>query len=210
MVKFIAVIVLFVGAIACDSSVDPEVDLYPVRTSLVGEYKVEETIYAAGVAPVHRTWYLREVIGDSIGSAQGAPIYQVERYRKEKMEDSWRIDSVWTLYRQADKIVKFENNIPFIKLVLPPRDGQVWNGNALNPWSSQSYRLEKLDGEKYQVIQAADSSLVHMNKSIEHYEAGKGMVFKEVRRYSYCQSTPSCIGNFEIESGRDLVMKRLP
>lgn len=92
---------------------------------------------------------------------------------------------------------------------LPPRDGQVWNGNALNPWSSQSYRLEKLDGERYQVIQAADSSLVHMNKSIEHYEAGKGMVFKEVRRYSYCQSTPSCIGKFEIESGRDLVLQRL-
>jgi hypothetical protein len=210
MVKHIVVIGLVWGTFSCDTQVDPQVDLFPVATAEAAEYKVEETVYAAGVAPRKRSWYLREVIGDSVGNVQGVPLYQVERYRKESEEEAWRIDSVWTLYRQADKIVKVENNIPFIKLLLPSQDGQVWNGNGLNLWSPQNYRLEKVDDVLYRVVQAADSSLVHMNKSIEKYEIGKGLVQKEMRRYSYCQSNPTCIGKFEIESGRDLLVQRLP
>lgn len=206
MVKYI--VALMVVVMACDTKVDPQVDLLPLAS--VGEFEVEETVYAAGIAPTKRTWYLREVIGDSIGNVQGTPVYQVERYRKDTQEAPWRIDSVWTLYRQADKIVKIENNIPFIKLLLPPLDGQVWNGNGLNHWAAENYRLEKTAASRYKVVHTADSSLVHMNKSLEEYEAGIGLVYKEVRRYSYCQSTPSCIGQFQIESGRDMVLRRIP
>ncbi len=44
MVKYI--VALMVVVMACDTKVDPQVDLLPLAS--VGEFEVEETVYAAG------------------------------------------------------------------------------------------------------------------------------------------------------------------
>ncbi|MDT4866462.1 hypothetical protein FQZ97_1013170 [compost metagenome] len=150
------------------------------------------------------------MIGDALGEINGFTVYKLERYRKEKTGDAWKMDSVWTVYRQPDKVVKTENNTPYIKLLLPASDGLSWNGNALNTLNEQTYRLKISADGLADVVQMADSSLVHINKSIERYRAGEGLVYKELRIYNYCQSNPDCIGKNIITSGRDLVYKILP
>lgn len=198
------------GLVSCDAPVPETADYFPVKAGLAWEYEVNETRYNVAEGPRKSTWYLREVIGAPLEEMNGFTVYKLERYRKDHAGDTWKIDSVWTLYRQPDKIVKIENNTPFIKLLLPSSDGLSWNGNALNTLSEQTYRLKTSAGGLAEVIQMADSSLVHLNKSIERYESGKGLVYKELRVYNYCQSTPDCIGKNMITSGRDLVYKIMP
>lgn len=193
--------------VSCDGPVPETADYFPVKSGLAWEYEVNETRYNVTEAPRKTTWYLREVIGEPVGEISGFAIHKLERYRKNQPGDAWKIDSVWTLYRQPDKIVKVENNTPFIKLLLPSADGLSWNGNALNTLNEQTYRLRTSPDGLAEVVQMADSSLVHLNKGIERYEAGKGLVYKELRIYNYCQSTPDCIGKNIITSGRDLVYK---
>lgn len=203
---------LAVWLISCDGPAPEQrsADYFPVKTGLVREYEVSETRYSVTEGPQKSNWYLREVIGDVVGEVNGFAVYKLERYRKSHAADTWKIDSVWTVYRQPDKIVKVENNTPYIKLLLPPSDGLSWNGNALNTLTEQTYRMRTpADGGPAEVVQMADSSLVHLNKSIERYGAGEGLVYKELRIYNYCQSTPDCIGKNIITSGRDLVYKPL-
>ena len=205
-------VVLAAGLWGCDSPAPEQVaaDFFPVETGLVREFEVNETRYSVTEEPRKSTWYLREVIGETLGEVNGFAVHRLERYRKEHTGDAWKIDSVWAIYRQPDKVVQVENNTPYIKLLLPSSDGMSWNGNALNTLSAQTYRMRISADGQAEVVQLADSSLVHLNKSIERYRADEGLIYKEIRVYSYCQSTPDCIGKNIITSGRDLVYRALP
>lgn len=205
-------IVLLLAAVltACETTIsEPAEDYFPVNTGVTAEYEVKETRYSVTEAPLELTWYLKEVVGEPLDEINGFSVYKLERYRKNLPGDAWKIDSVWTIYRQPDKVVKTENNTPYIKLRLPASDGLSWNGNALNTLNEQTYRLKTGADGQAEVVQMADSSLVHLNKSIEKYQAGKGLIYKEVRVYNYCQSSPDCIGKNIITSGFDMVYRAL-
>ncbi|ADQ19041.1 hypothetical protein Lbys_3390 [Leadbetterella byssophila DSM 17132] len=197
-------------AVACETTEAEREDYFPLEINKTLEYKVTETRYSAAAEPQRSVWYLKEVVGDTVGHVQGTPILRLERYRKNSLDESWKIDSVWTVYKQVEKVVRVENNIPYVKLIIPPVEGQTWNGNTLNHLPNQTYKWVSAGEKLMDVVHAADSSLIHLNKSYERYQAGVGLIFKEVRVYSYCQSNPNCIGKREIESGRDLVYELLP
>lgn len=212
---FITKAVLFaVSAVlsACENGPElpPDADFYPVYPGYSMEYRVTEHQYSiTDPEPETKTWYLKEIIGDSIGSVAGFPLYSLQRFVRLSPAAAWQIDSVWTLYRQPDKIVRIENNTPYLLLTLPAIENRPWNRNVLNTLPPSPYSLSFTDPLTIRVAQAGDSSLIHYKKGHEIYRSGTGLVYRQVLDYQYCQTTPECIGKNIISSGYDITYECL-
>lgn len=188
----------------------PDADFYPVHPGYSMEYRVTGHQYrVTDPEPETKTWYLKEIVGDSIGAMAGFPVYALQRFVRPDEAAAWQIDSVWALYRQPDKVVRIENNTPVLLLTLPVAENRKWDRNMLNTLSPSSYTLSFTDPLTIRVTQVGDSSLIHYKKGHEIYRSGTGLVYKQVFDYQYCQTTPECIGKNIISSGYDITYECL-
>ncbi|GHB73946.1 hypothetical protein [Persicitalea jodogahamensis] len=184
-------------------------DYFPVETGRYIEYEINEVRYnVTSPVPARTTYFLREVYGQSFPGSTGIEQFPVQRYKKPRPEASWTLDSVWTAYRIPDRAVRVENNVAFVKLAFPLTDQSTWNGNMLNARVPESYQVQfdapfpaRNDFPKsLSVVQRRDSSLVSVNKRIEVYAPGVGLVYREDTSLEYCQET-NCIGSGKIDTG---------
>ena len=191
---------------------------FPLETGHFVEYEVHEIRYAVASTPVEARYLLKEVCGQSITSSTGQEQYRLERYRKNQPQQSWVLDSVWTAYRQPDRAVRVENNVPYVKLRFPVRDRATWNGNELNTLPPQDYEARlSTTPVSYQelsfprsltVVQRYDSTLLTLDKSLEQYAPEVGLIYQESTSLVYCQDV-NCIGEGIIESGVQRQMRVL-
>ena len=165
------------------------------------------------------TYYrLKELVADTFTDAAHGLNYRLERYKQSLKSDSvWTIDSVWSAKRTATAAVKTENNLPYIKLVFPLKNGLSWNGNAfldssLAPtefWQVTQYNqpLRLSDSANFplalKVVQRSDSNCILKQTGVEYYAAGIGLVYKELVYLDYKQTVPLCQQPFTIEIGHE-------
>ncbi|WP_027000428.1 hypothetical protein [Eisenibacter elegans] len=174
------------------------------------DYEVERVDFFLLDAPEVQRFQLREIVVDTFTNIQGSKSYRIERYRRANAQQFWRIDSIWTARIEGAQYIRTENNIPYIRLVFPPRNGLTWDGNQVNALRSQQYVVKELGQERIinnqpflstlKVEQANDSSLVELNRAYEIYAQGVGLVEKSLQRFFYCQGN-DCIGNNIISFG---------
>jgi hypothetical protein len=181
-------------------------DYYPLSQNNSLSYAVEEKNYSLTSGEKKTNYYIKETIGQPIGTINEKPIYSLMRYRKFKPEDGWVLDSLWTIYKQLDKVVKIENNIPYVKLILPSEPGKTWNGNSLNTLPNKSYKIFR-HPEGIEVVHYNDSNAIELNRSREIYSPGIGMTYKEITHFKYCQSSSDCIGKGIVSSGKSIIYK---
>jgi hypothetical protein len=181
-------------------------DYFPLEIDKSISYSVEEKNYTLTGGGKTSQYYIKETIGEQIGTVTEQPVYALIRHKRTRPEDTWSLDSLWSIYKQSDKVVKVENNVSYIKLALPLKAGITWNGNALNMLPALNYTT-KTHPEGMEIIHYNDSSAVELNRSREIYAPDKGMIYKEVIHYKYCQSTPDCIGKGIVASGKSIVYK---
>lgn len=191
-------------------------DFFPLETGRFVEYDVVETQHLLASSPVVKTSQLREVVKSVLTDASGQPAYRLERFRRDTDTQHWRLDSVWTARREAERAVKTEGNVAFVKLVFPTADGLRWNGNALNDRGRNEYRIRRHDepatvnGQRFdrtlEVLQREDSSLVSLQRRLERYARGVGLVYWENTALFYCNS-PGCLGKGTVDFGRQTVYR---
>lgn len=205
---FKIVLIAFVSVIVGCSSNESlkKQDYYPLDIDKSISYSVEEKNFTITGGGKTSQYYVKETVGEQVGIVTEQPIYALLRYKKNRPEETWSLDSLWTIYKQSDKVVKVENNVPYIKLLLPISAGINWNGNALNTLPAENYKSFS-HPEGIEVIHYSDSSAVELNRSREIYAPDRGMIYKEVIHYKYCQSTPECIGKGIVASGKSIVYK---
>jgi hypothetical protein len=183
---------LFVAA--CTSSIEPDgsrlgFDYYPLEIGYATVYEIEENEYQVNGTLNTRFYQLKEVASDTFRTLSGQKAYRLERFVRDNASRPWEIDSVWSVVKTTTQVIKTENNIPFIKLVFPLREGLRWNGNALNNQGERIYevqdfrrptRIDILDFERsLRVRQFNDSSLVTQLKSEEMYAQNVGLIYAE-------------------------------
>ena len=189
---------------------------FPLKKNHAITYSVTETEYGILSGKTEKNYFLKEVVGDSIGTYNQASVYKIERYKRNSTQDNWKIDSVWTAYNLPDKSIKVENNIAFVKLFYPLSTGSKWNGNLYNQLPAENYLAKQINSnfglsgvssEGFEIIQKQDSSAVTLQKKKEVYLKNVGMVYQEKTNFEYCQSSPNCIGKGIVETGKSIVMK---
>lgn len=118
-------------------SIDPEdvdlgYDYYPLEIGRYIIYNEYDTIY--NTEDVMDTMYqVKEIIHSSFMEGTDEK-FEVYRFAKKTTDSDWPIqpDSVWTVVRTANQLLRTESNIEYIKLVFPVKEGKTWNGNAKN------------------------------------------------------------------------------
>ena len=219
------IILLILGSFllfACDnlnSNLPPPQDggkfFYPnIGQSVV--YDVEYTQYELTGKIVVKTYQLKEANVLAFNDLDGKEAFKIERYRKEIDSQKWMIDSIFVAKKTIDKALKTENNVTYVKIVFPIKEGLKWNGNAYNSLGNDVYELKKVNqpfqtnGQKFEntfsVIQQNDSTLVDLKRRVEVYAVGIGMVYQEKTNVSYC-NVGNCLGKGKIDFGTKHILK---
>ena len=208
--------------LACDninSNLPPSQDggkfFYPnIGQSVV--YDVEDTQYELTGKFTVKNYQLKESIASTFKDLEGKEALRIERYRRENDSQKWTIDSIFIAKREIDKALKTENNVTYVKIVFPIKEGVKWNGNAYNSLGNDIYELKKVN-QKFQtngqnfdntfsVIQQNDSTLVDLKRRIEVYVENIGMIYQEKTNVLYCNSG-DCLGKGKIDFGNKHILK---
>lgn len=200
-------------------------DFYPIETGNTWIYQVDTIGYSSKFDVAQNKfvtdttrgrYFMKEVIADSIGLQQGNPLFRVEIYRAADSSGPWTIDSVWSIQRGKDKILKTENNRPIVKLKFPVNEKSRWDGNQYNLQQDSSgsfwFTIQNFDEEfsfgnklwpSFKVVQQMDSNCLNRVSSNEIYLKNIGPAFMERTMVSYFQVGDDPCGNLpRIESGK--------
>ena len=207
---------------ACDnvnSNLPPPQDggkfFYPnVGQSVI--YDVEDIQYELTGKFMVKTYQLKEINVLAFKDLEGKEAFKIERYRRENDTQKWTIDSVFMAKKEIDKALKSENNVTYVKIYFPIKEGLKWNGNAYNSFGNDTYELKKINqsfqtnGQKFEntfsVVQQNDSTLVDLKRRIEVYAENIGMIYQEKTSVLYC-NTSNCLGKGKIDFGTKHTLK---
>lgn len=155
---------------------------------------------------------IKELVESTYLDNQNRPTQRIERYRQHDTLPFYLKD-VWASTLTASTAEKVEENLTYIKLIIPVVHGQSWNGNALNILGEQDYEFDNVnepytvDGVTYDstvtVIQNIDSNLIFVKKQFEVYAKNVGLIY---RRYRDIQKYPNPLHD-SIVSGVDYSYK---
>lgn len=187
-------------------------DYYPILVDSAKIYQVEETTYNLLGAETN-IYQLRETIVDSTISVSGEISFILKREKRMVANDSWSVDSLWSVRKNDRLVVVTENNIPLVKLTFPIAERASWNGNAYNNKGTVLYTFDNIDPSTLKaqssgnamikvVIADEPQNLVRRDQRYEVYERGVGLLEKNYITLLYC--TKDCDEAEQILSGRIL------
>ena len=193
---FIGFMLLF--AFACqDKDYTPSKMFYEYFPGSPGHYviyEVDSVVYDDFSGEVFNFNYqVKEVIESRFIDSEGRESLRLERFIRQTPNDHWQVKNIWQARLLPSRAEKTEENITYIKLVFPPKDGQTWNGNAYNTLPSQTYRIT--DAHKPYLIApglAFDSTVTVLQMNFftviseelqeEKYARHVGLVYKRYRK----------------------------
>lgn len=194
---------------AYDINVDKE--YFPLKINSYLDYEVEKITWNDFDSSVDTTQYfLREITESIVENYSSDTLFRLERFIKSDIHSNWNdFPRIWYAGFKDNYFYKVEENVKYVKLVLPLVENAKWNGNAYNTEDYQAYKLIKLNTEEsvgnfnfdktLTVLQQEDESLISHDFEIEIYAKSIGLVYKEEihLKKTYNNITQS----FEISSG---------
>jgi hypothetical protein len=191
---------------------------FPLDTGSYRIYDVERIEYVFSGDNDTSRFFMKEVVADTFASLAGETAFRIERFVSESLKGDYQLDSVWVAYNNLSQAVLIENNIPFIKLVFPVREGLKWDGNSLNAMEEDTYEMIELNrpfalsdtlnfDKTLQVVQEVDDDhLIRSENRFEIYAENIGLIYKNTTILNFCDET-DCIGQGIIETGIDYRME---
>ncbi len=158
-------------------------------------------------------YVLRERIESVIVNYSGDSIYRIERNTKDHPDSAWSFSRVWFSAFEDNYAYKVEENIKYVKLIVPVKLNTKWNGNILNDLESKDYLYTSVDElmhfgnytfpECVKILQEDYETIINKDYEEEIYARNVGLIFKKQIHINktYNQITQT----FEISSGYSLV-----
>lgn len=234
-------LLLLLGFLGCERIVEtlpPQGQAYyPIEQGRYKVYQIDSLIYDEYNCNRLRVAYqVKEVTGAVITDGEGHTAYRVQRYERTTAADEWELRGIWTEKIEDKQIQRVENNQRMIKLVMPVKKDQTWDGvvyirrDTLVPIRGGAIDLYKdwedfqylnvgapyvdtisniVYNETVQVLQVDKTNNIERRYSTEVYAKGIGLVYKEMRILDTQCRVPLCVGDSDIASciGRPWVDK---
>jgi len=214
-------IVFLAGLFSCSTSeISPETiesgkEFYPIKKGNFWIYKIDTIEYSFSGNTTSGSYFIKEIIADSLYRQEGSVVYKIELYRAADTTLPWVIDSVWSIRADGDKIIKTENNRPLVKLRFPLQDGSRWDGNQFNTQQDSNsvfwYTVRNLNKStlfndqnvaSVEIVQKIDSNCINKSEFREVYYRGIGLGYKRRAFIQYSQDGEDPCGQIpKIEIG---------
>ena len=173
-----------------------ETRFYPLQPGWFVVYAVSLTQHRLNQQPVLTTFQRKERVGTAFTDAAGNPAFRIERFRRAGDALPWLADSVWSARWQNNQLIRTQNGVATVALVLPVYDQSRWNPNPYNTGATVPFSAVTDFYEMYQanqprtvgglafaasvgVQQQADSTLLGQTKRNEIYALGVGVVYRD-------------------------------
>lgn len=136
---------------------------------------------------------IKEVVDSKYIDAQGNEAYKIIRYKKDTaVSPDWVHQVVWNAAITNSNFQKVEDNVRFVKLIFPIKNGKKWNGNSMNTLSAWEYEYtsthqpERIGTTNLDsvitVTQFDDGNEILIQRQFyqEKYAANIGLVYKRI------------------------------
>lgn len=181
-----------------DLVIDYKHGYFPLKVGSVTVYEVDSIIYnplfQGGRDTAH--WEIREFTESVFTDNAGRDAYRIERHKRRDDSSPWISPEVWYAVADQFKAERVENNIRFIKLVFPPKEGLTWDGNSyiitndtLKFYEDWNYVINSMDKPEtintldfdsvITVVEIDDQNLLERRYAESKYAKGAGLVYKE-------------------------------
>ncbi|MBB4078315.1 hypothetical protein GGR28_000928 [Lewinella aquimaris] len=189
---------------------------YPLELNRPSYYRVDSIVL---VNTVSGTRYdtarveARETLVEQYAGADGSTIYRGERWERTSEEAPYTFKQTYTVTRRDRTVSRSEDNLTFVKLVLPIKEATGWDGNAdfdeqrrvsvggelldvYNGWEytyaavGESLTLETglVVDSAITVRQANVDNLIDLRQAYERYAPGFGLVERFIdARHTQCK-----------------------
>lgn len=192
------VITLFLFSIfhfACknEKGVAPDLgyNFYPTNIGHYIEYEVDSIVYNDFTNTIDTTSYLlKEIIESEFENAAEIPSFKIVRYKRQNENSDWILSDVWFGMKNKTEIVRAEENIRFVKMIFPVKNGSRWNGNKYNTLEPQNYEYKNKDmnftinstnfDSTVIVKQLENLNLIEQQEFKEVYARNIGLIYKEM------------------------------
>jgi hypothetical protein len=200
---------------ACGSDehkpVDVGLNYFPLQKGFYQIYKVNSIIYKLSSDPDTLNFERMVEVVDSLPNAGGGYIYVIHRSTRADENAAWTYEDTWSAYLSNNEAVVREQNISFVKLLFPIKEGNSWDGNKYNNEGEDEYLIENTDvpvalggtafDKTLTVTQETnDDPIVFTDMRKEIYARNAGLIYKEIMQLHYC-TVPNCLGKKLIERG---------
>lgn len=219
----IVVLCAYVALNGCDSQKEsivapPLSDYYPFKVGTSLLYRLDSTVRApSNIQLIVISYQAKDSIESTFLDNQGRQSYRIFRYiRNLSGTQPWQFASTIYATPTANAVEYVENNLRFIKLVAPLRNGYRFKAHSYIQTSSQfdylldwEYQYQNV-GEPYKIGNTTfDSTITVLQKDetdpagpfnpanfqirnygIEVYSKGLGLIYKEFLHSNYQASPP--------------------
>ncbi len=148
---------VIVAYCSCDKVVTPGVntrfgeEFFPIQKGKVIIYKLDSAIYDDFLNQTkYSTNYIKDEMDTTFLDLLNRPCRIVNRYTKAKYEDTFNFSYKYHVLDNNGKIELVDNNLRFVKLVLPITYKGSWRGNDYIVTSGSQDPLYWLQGWDYQ------------------------------------------------------------
>jgi hypothetical protein len=160
-------------------------------------YEVDSIVYNDfNGDTTHYRYQLKELIESVYADNEGRPAQRLERYIRYYNDTvpysnlPWTLARVWSAQRTATTYERVEENVRYVRLNLPLRSGNSWDGNSFNTLGSWTYKCTAAN-EPYSlnslnfdstalIIQKADTNRLYYKLYTERYARHTGLIEKQV------------------------------
>jgi len=173
-------------------------EFYPLEVGKTWVYEVDSIVLSRqGTEVDTSTFFFREeIIETRLGNA-GDTLYVVERFERRSDTAEWQFRDVFSLSRNATQAFRTEDNLRFVKMIFPVRQGDRWDGHQFfDPavfievggeqmpiFKDWAYRYASVSENTVTISQAEFEDIVTFRQAEEQYEAGIGLVYRRVEVY---------------------------
>ncbi|MEO7445631.1 MAG: hypothetical protein ABIT96_05080 [Ferruginibacter sp.] len=206
-------------------SAQPLEKWYPLTPGKYVTYALDSTVYTNfGTVLTVRSYQVKYVNDSLVNDALGRPGTRIIRYIRKTSAAPWLPDAAFFALKTNNSIEFIENNMRFIKLKEPVRDGYTWKGNAFIETSSLNSEIKYLDNWDYTYDSvnvpltfgsfSLDSTLIvrqrdevigspsdpnfysEYNYGVEKYAKGIGMIYRRFFHNEYQPPVPGRGGHY--------------
>ncbi len=227
VVSIILFLIVSVAVISCSTknetlSLPTIADYAPMAIGKTFLYRMDSVKTAAFGVKLDTVYYLaKDTVESKFMDITGRESYRIFRYVRDTMNlQPWRYAATYTVTYNSDNqwMEYIDNNLRFMKLRLPIKEGGLWQGNSFIDTRSASSLVKYLDGWNYEFQNVESPYTVRKgrfentvtvfqqdetippgpfnpafyqqrNYSIEVYAKGVGLIYKQFLHWTW-QTTP--------------------
>lgn len=113
-------------------------------------YQLDSLVYKSfGTRDTTITYQVKFLVDAQVNDTLGSPAYRIFRFIRKTSSQPWNPDATFLAIVRNNSLEFIENNLRYIKLQQPVRDGFSWKGNAYIDTYSANSELQYMDGWDY-------------------------------------------------------------